>query len=296
MFISMKSFVVARAVFFGFSVLMLTASPSWALDWKPVHEKADRDKYETLLTQAQKDPVSPGAQYALALSCLNLYRIPEAREAFEKMLALDPESPEARWGLAELARRQHRPDKAKKDLEDIIQKNPDYAPAYITLGYIHFDKRNFEEAQRLAFKVIRMGRKNVDLSNTVRAYLLVGGSKGMIANQGSTWTKLVQGVQVMGYLRKAQSLQPRNADVYFGLGSFYCLAPVIAGGDKKKGVDFLEKAIEIDPHMTVAYARLAQTWRRLGDEEKYRSYLEKAIALDPEDSMVLSAKRTKKKK
>ena len=118
----------------------------------------------------------------------------------------------------------------------------------------------------------------------------------MIANHGNTWTKLVQGVQVMGYLKKAQNLQPDNPDVYFGLGSYYCLAPSFAGGDKKKGISFLEKAVQLDPQSAVAYARLAQTWRRLGDEEKYKFNLEKAVALDPDDSMVLTAERTPKPK
>jgi tetratricopeptide (TPR) repeat protein len=266
------------------------ATNAWAMDWKPLHEKADTETYEMILTESQKDPASPEKLYTLALSCLNLYKISEVRAAFEKMLAMDPESIEARWGLAELARRRHESKEARKVLEEIIEKDPGYAPAYVTLAYIFFDKRNFDDAMRMAFKVIHMGRKNVDLTNIVRAYLLVGGSKGMIANKGSIWTKLIQGPQVMGYLKKAQSLQPENADVYFGLGSFYCLAPKIAGGDRKKGISYLEKAIERDPHLTVGYARLAQVWRRLGNKEKYRFYLEKAIALDPEESMVKNVK------
>ena len=95
-------------------VVPLFLANAWAMDWKPIHEKADRDKYETLLLESKKDLGSLGAQYALALSCLNLYKISEARVVFEKMLALDPESQEARWGLAELARRHHKSDKAKK--------------------------------------------------------------------------------------------------------------------------------------------------------------------------------------
>jgi Tfp pilus assembly protein PilF len=280
-----------KLVSMGISVLvLLIATNAWALDWKPLHEKADTEKYDTLLAESKRNPHSPEALYMFALSCLKNYKTLEARQAFEKMLALNPESIEARWGLAELFRRNHEFERARKDLEDVIKKDPGYAPAIITLAYMFFDKREFDDSMRLGYKVIRLGRRNVDVTNVVRAYLLIGGSKGMIANQGGTWTKLVQGTQVMGYLRKAQSLQPENADVYFGLASFYCLAPGFAGGDKKKGIALLEKALALDPYLVVAYARLAQTWHRLGDELKYHIYLDKAMALDPKDSLVQKAK------
>ncbi|MDD5019555.1 MAG: tetratricopeptide repeat protein [Candidatus Omnitrophica bacterium] len=260
-----------------------------AMDWKDLHEKADKISLAEALADQEKNPQSQETLYTLGLVYLNLYKIQEAGDVFARMLAVDPTSIEARWGQAEILRRRHQPEKAEAVLDEIIKEDPEFSPASITLGYMIFDKKEYERSIRLALKVLKQGRARVDLTNYARAYLIIGGAKGMIADEGGIFSKLFQGTQILGYLKKAQELQPRSAGVLFGLGSFYALAPGIAGGDAEKGLSLLKEAIEVDPYFADAYARLAQIYFRRGETETARQYLADAKKLDPENPLTQRA-------
>ncbi len=282
----MKAFVFALFVFvFGSCV---QAAPA---DWKALHERADAVPLAQLRAAARAQPDSIEALYALALGHMNLYEEEAARSLFQEILRRDPDNIGGRWGLAELMRRDHRLDAAQEELEKIMEEAPEFAAAPVTLGYLLFDKDEYERSIRLAVRVIRLGADRVDLTNLTRAYLIIGGAKGMLAEQGGPFSKLFQGTQVMSYLRKAQRLQPENPGVYFGMGSFYAMAPAFAGGDKAKGIKLLEKAVETDPNFTDAWARLAGVWFAHGDKEKYKRYLAKARSLDPRNKLVLKVEK-----
>jgi len=210
----------------------------------------------------------------------------EAAEVFNKIILLDPKTNEARWGIAEALRREHKIEKSEKILNEIIKADPDFSPAYITLAYVKYTQMDFEQSVRLALKVIRQGRENVDLSNYTRAYLLLAGAKGMIASQGGLLSKAINGTAVLPNLKKAEALQPDSQMVMFGLGSFYFLAPAIAGGNINKARDYLEKAIKVDPLFADAYVRLAQVYKVLGDNEKYGKNLRIARQIDPENALL----------
>lgn len=273
---------------FLFIFLFSHVFSAYALDWRPLHEKADQITLAQALEELHKGPDSLEAMYTLALVYLNLYDTPEAKTMFAKMLSVDSESVEARWGLAEVLRREHKIQEGRHILEKVIKEDPEYAPAYITLGYLLFETKDYYESIRLAYRVLKMGRKNVDLTNYVRAYLIIGGANGMIADQGWVFSKLLRGTKVLPYLKKAQKLQPDSAGVLFGLGSFYLLAPHFAGGDRRKAFEYLHKVIEVDPHFVDAYARLAQAYKIEGDDVKAREFLSKAFALDPQNELALT--------
>ncbi len=88
----------------------------------------------------------------------------------------------------------------------------------------------------------------------------------MIARYGGPLSKVLNGTAVFPLLKKAESLQPDCAEVLFGPGNFYFPAPVVTGGNKKKALDYFERAVRRDPLFADAYARLAQTYRALGDK------------------------------
>lgn len=261
------------------------------LDWKQIHEKADTTSSEQARALLERELGSVPALYLLGLTLLKEYKIDDAEDVFNRMEQIDPGLTESRWGKAEILRRRHKIGEAEKVLEDIIKKSPGYAPAYITLAYMLFDKNEYGRSIPLAKKVLAMGRKNVDTTNYARAYLTIGGAKAALADEGGVLAGIVQGSQVLGYFKKAQRLQPRSAGVLYGLGSFYSLAPGIAGGDVNKGVAYLERAIKEDPHFTNAYTRLAQVWWKRGNWSKYEFYLNKAQELDPEDPFVIRVRK-----
>lgn len=259
----------------------------FALDWVSLHEKADQQNLDSAGESLRAEPLSIDRLYILGLVFLNLHKDAKAKEVFSRILMRNPDIIEAKWGLAEALRRQHKIDQAENLLNEVIIKAPDFSPAYISLAYVKYIRMNFQESARLALKVIQQGRKNVDLSNYVRAYAMYAGAKGMIAHYGGPLSKAVNGLAVKPNLQKAQKLQPDSPAVLFGLGSYYFLAPVIAGGDKSKAEVLLKKTIEVDPLFADAYVRLAQLYRVKGDEEKYSFYMNKVIEIDAKNVLFL---------
>ncbi len=143
---------------------------------------------------------------------------------------------------------------------------------------------------RLTLKVIQQGRDKVDLSNYARAYSVYAGAKGMIAHYGGPVSKAINGLAVKSNLDKAAKLQPDAAGVLFGLGSYYLLAPALAGGDKTKAEIYFKKAIAADPLFADVYVRLAQLYKIKGDKEKYNLYLAKALEIDPGNELAIDTK------
>lgn len=272
---------------------LFNLSASYALDWKSLHDKADKTTLQEALLATQKNSGSIENLYLLGLVYLNLHKDIEAKLTFENILAKTPGIIEADWGRAEVLRRQHKLDESKELLRKVIGANPGFLPTYITLAYIRYTQLDFNESMRLASRVLKEGRDNVCLSNYVRALLLIGGTKGILAHYGGPVSKLVNGTRAFSYLKKARMLQPDSASVMLGLGSFYLLAPNIAGGDLEKAGVYLKRSIEIDPLFADTYVRLAQVYKAKGDNAGYLKYLEKALKIDPLNELAEDVKSGK---
>lgn len=279
-------------VFFVSLVCMLYFGICYPLGWITMHEKADRISVAAAKKIAEKSN-SPDGWYIYGLSALNEYKEGEAQTAFDKVLAFDPGSVEAKWGSAEIKRRKYETEASISMLEDIIKVSPQFSPAYISLAYIDFNDKKYDEAVRLSSHVIAQGKDNVDVDNYARAHLIFAGAKGMIAHNGGPIVKLLQGTQVFPHLDRARKLLPDSAQVYFGLGAYYLLAPGIAGGDLDKAQAHLQRAITLDPKLADAYVRLAQVYKAKGNEAKYEYYLKKALEIDPKNVLANDIKGKK---
>lgn len=266
------------------------ANLSYAIDWRKAHEAADKEDIKRAIANQQADPKSQQALYELGLVYLNAYKIKEAEATFTALLNDNPESVEAKWALAEILRRKHKLDKSENSLSAIIKRSPDFAPAYISLAYIKYIKGDFRRASRLALSVIRQGRRKVDLTNYVRAYLLYAGAKGMIAHYGGPISKVINGTAVYPAIETARGMLPEYAGVYYGLGSFYLLSPEMVGRDIKKAKEYLEKAVKADPFFPDSYVRLSQVYELENNKVEAQIYLNKALAVDPGNELALDIK------
>ncbi|MGD9015682.1 MAG: tetratricopeptide repeat protein [Candidatus Omnitrophota bacterium] len=270
---------------FSLIFMFYLSSPVNALDWKELHEQADQKNIPDALILVKEQPDSLDTLYILGLVYLNNHKDIEAEKTFRDILVVDSDLIEAQWGLAEVLRRKNKIPESEELLSEIIKSNPEFSPAYISLAYIRYTQANFEETVRLALKVKKQGRQNVDLSNYTRAYVIFSGAKGMIASQGGPLSKVINGTQVLPNLKKAEELQPDSSAVLFGLGSFYFLAPAIAGGSINKALEYLQRAVEADPQFADAYVRLAQVYKSKGEMEKYQDYLKQALEIDPNNEL-----------
>ncbi|KPK97637.1 MAG: hypothetical protein AMJ95_08130 [Omnitrophica WOR_2 bacterium SM23_72] len=262
----------------------------YGLNWQTLHDAADRQSLPDAEEAVQQNPDSVDDLYILGLTFLNLHKDQEAGEAFRNILSLRPDSLEAKWGVGEVLRRAHKLPESENILNEILKARPDFPPALISLAYIRYIQMEFDEAVKLAYKVQKQGMDTVDLSNYVRALLLVAGAKGMIAHYGGPLSKVINGTAVMPNLKKAEKLQPDSPGVMFGLGSFYFLAPGIIGGSQQKAEKYLKRTIELDPYFVDAYVRIAQLYSIKGDNAKYKEYLKKAEELDPKNEILLDFK------
>jgi len=277
-----------------FAVLLLVSiacfNACFASDWKALHEAADNKPLPQALEAVKNNPDSLNDLYVLGLVYLDLRDDRNSAAAFSKIINKDPNNIEARWGLAEVLRRQHKDSQAQQLLDEVIKSDPWFFPAYITLAYIKHMKMDFEGSLRLTLKVVSQGREKVDEANYIRAYALYAGNKGLIAHYGGPVAKVLNGTVVLPTLKKLERIRPDSPAVLFGLGTFYLLAPGLAGGDIELAEEYLKEAVEADPKLADIYARLAQLYQEKGDKEKYGLYIKKAFELDPQSELALDVK------
>jgi len=273
--------IIILSVFILFNYL----SVGYSMEWKVLHSRADNISLAGAQEAINKNPASAVDQYVLGLVYFNLHQDQAAYQIFKELLRNEPNMIEAKWGLAEALRRKHESKEAEKLINEVLKVNPQFAPALISLAYIKYFQMDFTGAVRLAAVIIQQGAEKTDLSNYVRAYCIYAGSKGMLAHYGGLFSKAIDGFAIKPNLEKAQKMQPDSPEVLFGLGSFYLLAPGIAGGDKSKAQEYFNQAVKVDPLFADVYVRFAQLAKIKGDKEKYNFYMNKALELDPQNEL-----------
>ncbi len=93
------------------------------------------------------------------------------------------------------------------------------------------------------------------------------------------------------YFREALAMEPGYARAWAALSGAYALLywdgrPSAHSWNALQG-EAARRAVELDPDLAVAHARLAQYYFNVGDRDRSRNHLERAKALDPEDSLGL---------
>lgn len=274
-----------RITAFVLFMIIFFCAPIFAFDWVSLHEAANNLTLADVQRLQYENAQTIDAFYVLGLVYLSGYKDAEAQTMFLKILDKDPENIGAKWGISEVNRRNYNLDQAIEMFEALIIQAPDFSPSYVSLAYIKFNFKEYREAIILAKDVIRQGLENVDRINYVRAYLILAGANGMLAQNGGPLAKVAHGIGVFSTLKKAQKIQPEFSGVSFGLGAFYLLAPGFAGGDIEKAHAYLEQAIKLDPGMVDAYVRLAQVYQVKGDIPKFKQYLNIALEKDSKNML-----------
>ncbi len=208
----------------------------------------------------------------------------EALGIFEQVLSATPDNLDALWGKAEVLRRARDYQQAQELLDKILEKNPGHIPSLISLAYLRYKDDRLNEALKLIHRVLRMD--NLDKANKALAYMMLGTINSRRSSKGWFLNKITYGTQIKGYFLKAKELAPEFPEVHLGLGTFYLLAPAIAGGNLNKAFEELEYAVKIAPDFATANARLAQAYKEKGDLEKYNLYLNRAKELDPQNEVL----------
>ncbi len=258
---------------------------AFALDWKLLHENADRISPQEAALDLSNSPNSIDKLYVMGLIYLNKYQDDKAENAFKEIVSIDNKNIEAKWGIAEVLRRAHRLEESESLLNEVIEQDSSFSPAYISLAYIKYLQMDFAGMAKLTAKVINQNREKVDLPNYVRAHSLYAGAKGMLAHYGGMFSKAINAAAVIRHLNIARDLDSDSPAVNYGYGSYYLLIPKVFGRDLDKAIKYFQKAIESDPFFVEAYIRLAQSFKLRKEEDKFDKYLNKALELDPKNEL-----------
>lgn len=253
-----------------------------SLDWRSLDEYANTIDLTRAVQEMQAEPESLEKMYVAGLVCFDEFKPSEARLYFERMQQFDPGNIYAAWGLAECLRREYRLLAAEYQVKDVLARDPAFFPAYVTLAYVQYLRRDFDRAEETVAVVLENHDK-VNKTLLVRAHCLYAGIKGMIAHFGGPFSKSVNGAAVLRHLSIARKLQPESPMVVFGYGSYYLLVPPILGRDPDKALLYFNEVITKWPRFADAYVRMAQAYRLKGMEEQYREYLGKALELEPDN-------------
>lgn len=216
-----------------------------------------------------------------AFALLKARKDADALAIFEKTLLTQPNSLDALWGKAEVLRRRRDYQQAEKLFNEILKLYPGYVPALISLSYNRYKDDELNQALKLINQALKCS--SLDKESQALAYMMLGSINSRRSQKGWLLGKLAYGTQIKCYFLKAEELAGDLPEVHLGLGTFYLLAPAIAGGNLGRAVQELELAVKIAPDFATANARLAQAYKKKGDLEKYNSYLRRARALDPEN-------------
>ncbi len=208
----------------------------------------------------------------------------EALAVCEEILSMEPANIDALWGKAEVLRRRRDYRRSEGLLEQILKVNPEHASSLISLSLIKYKDGRLNEALQLVKQALKSDC--LDNENEALVYIMLGTINYRRSRQGWFFQKITYGTQIKRHFLKAKELAPDLPESYLALGTFYLLAPSIAGGNLEKALKELESAVKIAPDFATACARLAQAYKKKGDLEKYNFYLKRARELDPENEVL----------
>ena len=158
---------------------------------------------------------------------------------------------------------------AVKYLKECLELIPNHAEAYNDMGWIAFEKAEYQKAIDLWHRVLEINPRQPGVYRSLAGALIcLGKTKEAI-------TALEKDVEISG----------TSVDSYSLLGNQYLLLQ-----DYKKAKNYFEMVIKMQPAHTSAYYGLATTYERLGQKENFKNYIEKFRRLKDREMKALKAR------
>lgn len=149
---------------------------------------------------------------------------------------------------------------------------------------IYMEKNNNKMGFHYIEDALKYLNESIEMNDRFSdAYCLLAGVLGYKIQMMGLTGGILYKKQSIEALKKAMALNPNNPDIYIGFGISCIATPLLFGGDLDKGIDYLNKALELDPQKHRAYIWLAKAYRRKGQEAKAKSMILKALKNKPND-------------
>lgn len=175
--------------------------------------------------------------------------------------------------------------KSRKIWEDIFSINPHNEDALRGLSemnqYLGSQTKNkveklhyFENGMALAETLIKVNEKNL------WGHFWYASNYGEICQVRGILKSLSGLAKIKSEFNRALEVDSLNTDVIYARAVVYFESPGFSGGDKKKAVVYLKKAIEIEPKFTLPYLELAQYYTRIKKYDKAKELLKQLLEIN----------------
>ncbi|PCK01977.1 MAG: hypothetical protein COA42_22545 [Alteromonadaceae bacterium] len=208
-----------------------------------------------------------GDQVDYAMECLQEDDIREAEKTLTKLSKKHPNNPDVLFGFGMLAVKDDDNDQAIHLFSLVIQNKPDFSEAYFNLGVCFKDKCDFA-AMVLAFRevikfeesdspiaikaqeVIDEIAQSIRKDNNLTLDEYIAGQKcfdkTMLAFEDERWHEAIEGFNA------SLEIYPKHVQSHGNLGLCYA-----ALGQKSTALEYLQKALKLDPDYEVATKNMA---------------------------------------
>ncbi len=183
----------------------------------------------------------------------------EARRIIEReVLNRNPNSAQAYVTLGLMAADEKKPNLARQYLERAVQLNPDFAQAHYQLGMLALYDQDAKTAERQFKQALTLDPYNDQAMNNLGLVMF--------------FTKRPKEAEAL--YKKALSLNPDYPDAHVNLGNLY-----VAQKKLNLAVDEYVKALAIDPSFAPAFSNLAGAQALKGDWPEAIKAADKALSL-----------------
>ncbi len=129
----------------------------------------------------------------------------------------------------------------------------------------------YETAKRHADRAVELMPESAD------ARFVQFGADGRIAQLGGIAVAALQLVKLNGQLDEVLRLDPNHANALAARGGMLMKLPRLFGGDTKKGVEYLERAVALDATAVGKRLELAEAYHIVGREQEAKDTAQSAL-------------------
>jgi len=270
-----------------------------------------RASIEDVYSFAQSHPMDAAAngKLGMMLHAHNLFD--EAEICYRRARTLDPQSFSWAYYLALVQLGRGNTEVAAETLREALSLKPDYLPAQIRLGECLRVSANFEEAGKIyeaallrdpnnAHALYGLGRVFAARNDLARATQLFQKACEIFPDFGPAHYALAQAYQRQGKVELAEAerkLYKKNQDALPGLEdpllnevralyrdyTDYLATGELMGGKGRyeEAAAAYEEALEINPQLPEAHARLIYIYGLMGQIAKAESHFQQAVSIGP---------------
>ncbi len=117
---------------------------------------------ESLRRALAESPENVPLLQLYAQSCIDAFSLPEAREAYDRILRIQPTALDARLGVAKVLYLEGKTSEAAIRAESLIKEKPDYTPVLVFLSRLYLSEGNDRLAADYYQRALALGKQAVD--------------------------------------------------------------------------------------------------------------------------------------